>query len=68
MLMQTALTRKVLTNALAKRDTLAMDIHVQVTFVIQDDHECVSALMVLAHPCARSSHDGEFSNKLKQNL
>ena len=66
--MQTALTRKGLTNAIAKWDTLAMDIHVQVTFVIQDDHERVSAFIVLAHPCARFSHDGEFSNKLKQNL
>ena len=39
--MQTALTRTVLTNAHVKRDTLAMDIHVQVhlIFIIQDDHK-----------------------------
>ena len=41
--MQTALTRTVLTNAREKRDTLAMDIHVQVhfIFIIQDEYECV---------------------------
>ena len=35
-------------------------------FVIQDDHECVSPLTVLAHRYARSSHDAEFSYRLKQ--
>ena len=35
-------------------------------FVIQDDHECVSPSTVLAHRYARSSHDTEFSYRLKQ--
>ena len=35
-------------------------------FVIQDDHECVSPSTVLAHRYARSSHDAEFSYRLKQ--
>ena len=41
--MQTALTRTVLTNAHVKRDTLAMDTHVQVhlIFITEDDHKCV---------------------------
>ena len=41
--MQTALTRTVLTNAHVKRDTPAMDIHVQVhlIFIIQDYNKCV---------------------------
>ena len=39
-----------------------------INFVIQDDHECVSPLTVLAHLYARSSHDAEFSYRLKQNL
>ena len=63
--MQTALTRTVLTNALVKRDTMAMDTHVQVhlIFVIKDDHKCVFPFTVLAHPYARSLHDCECSNK-----
>ena len=49
--MQTALIRTVLTNAHVKLDTLAMDTHaqVQLIFLTQDDHECVSPLTVLAH-------------------
>ena len=35
-------------------------------FVIQDDHECVSPSTVLAHRYVRSSHDAEFSYRLKQ--
>ena len=35
-------------------------------FVIQDDHEYVSPSTVLAHRYARSSHDAEFSYRLKQ--
>ena len=35
-------------------------------FVIQDDHECVSPSTVSAHRYARSSHDAEFSYRLKQ--
>ena len=63
--MQTALTHTVLTNALVKRDTLAMDTHVQVhlIFIIQDDQEFVFPLTVLAHSYARSSHDFECNNK-----
>ena len=62
--MQTALTRTVLTNALVKRDTLAMDTHVQVhlIFIIQDDQEFVFPLTVLAHSYARS-HNFECNNK-----
>ena len=58
--MQTALTRMVLTNAHVKRDTLAMDAHVQVHLIsiIQDHNECVFPLTVLPHLCVRSSHNG----------
>ena len=68
--MQTALIRTDLTNAHVKLDTLAMDTHVQVQliFLTQDDHECVSPLTVLAHLYARSPHDTEFRYRLKQNL
>ena len=68
--MQAALIRTVLTNAHVKLDTLAMDTHVQVQliFLTQDDHECVSPLTVLAHLYARFPHDAEFSYRLKQNL
>ena len=68
--MQTAPIRTFLTNALVKRDILAMDTHVQVQliFLTQDDHECVSPLTVLAHLYARFPHDAEFSYRLKQNL
>ena len=37
-------------------------------FVIEDDHECVSPSTVLAHRYARSSHDAEFSYRVKQKL
>lgn len=68
--MQTALIRTVLTNAHGKLDTLAMDTHVQVQliFLAQDDHECVSPLTVLAYLYARFPHYTEFSYRLKQNL
>ena len=63
--MLTALTRMALTNALVKRDTMAIDTHVQVhlIFIIKDDHEYVFPLTVLAHPYARSHHDCECSDK-----
>ena len=58
-------THTVLTNALVKRDTLAMDTHIQVhlIFITQDDQEFVFPLTVLAHSYARSSHNFECSNK-----
>ena len=63
--MLTALTRMALTNALVKRDTMAIDTHVQVhlIFIIKDDHEYVFPLTVLAHLYSRSLHDCECSNK-----
>ena len=68
--MQTALIRTVLTNSHVKLDTLAMDTHVQVQliFLTQDDHKCVSPLTVLAYLYARFPHYTEFSYRLKQNL
>ena len=67
MWMQTALIRIFLTNALVKRDTLAMDAHVQVHLISSSKMTInVSPSTVLAHRYARFSQDAEFSYRLKQ--
>ena len=65
--MQTALIRTFLTNVLVKRDTLAMDTHVQVHLTSSSKMTMnVSPSTVLAYRYARSSHDAEFCYRLKQ--